>query len=143
MKEVRIEKPFNLVMKVVDIDDVTPSFQMDIDIKASNAHGSFTFKDSRWIQCSEWDAFTYNLSRLILGEKRILCDVNRDFQLSIQKLNKEEYFIEFVNARTDVTGKKVQFSVSDVIDRDALVSISNAFEDFPRWWHMLMVRIGH
>ena len=81
--EICFERPYKFNLDVIDIDERTPSFQVEISIIVENFIHKCSYSGKLWIEYSEWDRFINSLKN---NENKIstLKSMSNDFFYLLQ-----------------------------------------------------------
>ena len=82
--EISFERPYGFKLDVIEIDEHTPSFKVEISIQIAQFIHRCSYGGKLWIECSEWDRFINSLKDDRTGVST-LKSISNDFFLSITK----------------------------------------------------------
>jgi len=132
MLQIAFEKPFPLMMEVVEADDRVPSMRVEMKVSSSQFQHSLKYHGMLWIGCLDFSKFIAALNSSPVDA--LLKDMNGNFSLSVVG----EGWIKTLSCelmKADVGGKKrVEAVFWAEVDDEVFQAIKNAFQQFPVWW---------
>ena len=130
--EISFEHPYGFKLDVIEIDERTPSFKVEINIQIEQFIHRCSYGGKLWIECSEWDKFIHSLKDDRIGVSA-LKSISNDFFLSITKeVNPIIFAWRFF--RVDVLKNSTFMEHKSNIDEDTYSLLKSKFLEFPVWW---------
>ena len=130
--EINFEHPFGFKLDVIEIDERTPSFKVEISIQIAQFIHRCSYGGKLWIECSEWDRFINSLKDDRTGVST-LKSISNDFFLSITK-DVSPIIFAWRFFRVDVLKNSTFMEHKSNIDEDTYSLLKSKFLEFPVWW---------
>jgi len=134
MSSIIIERPLQLKMDLIEIEDYFPSFRMKIEILISHPTGSVSYQaDDIWFSCTEWDIFINNMKSLQMPNDYSLLNMSQLFELKF-KFEQMDIFFAVNVEEPDIEVGSVKINYLNKIDLDVFSQIKSKFYNFSTWW---------
>ena len=130
--EINFERPYGFKLDVIEIDERTPSFKVEIGIQIEHFIHKCSYAGKLWIECREWDKFILSLKDDKI-ESSTLKSISNDFILSFTK-NVNPILFEWHFFRVDVLKNSTFMEHKSNIDEDTYSLLKSKFLEFPVWW---------
>ena len=130
--EISFERPYRFKLDVIEVDERTPSFQVEICIQIEQFIHNCSYVGKLWIECSEWDRFINSLKN-DENETPTLSSMSNEFFLSIAK-NANSILFAWRFFRVDVLKNSTLIEHKSNIDEDTYSLLKSKFLEFPVWW---------
>jgi len=130
--EINFEHPYGFKLDVIEIDERTPSFKVEISIQIEQFIHRCSYGGKLWIECSEWDKFIHSLKDDRTGVST-LKSISNDFFLSITK-DVSPIIFAWRFFRVDVLKNSTFMEHKSNIDEDTYSLLKSKFLEFPVWW---------
>ena len=130
--EINFEHPYGFKLDVIEIDERTPSFKVEISIQIAQFIHRCSYGGKLWIECSEWDRFINSLKDDRTGVST-LKSISNDFFLSITK-DVSPIIFAWRFFRVDVLKNSTFMEHKSNIDEDTYSLLKSKFLEFPVWW---------
>ncbi|MDJ1471148.1 hypothetical protein [Xanthocytophaga flava] len=134
MTTITINRPLELNMELVEIDEHVPSFRMSIAVLIKHPTGVVTYQaNDIWFENRKWDSFINQLKSSHNQVKISLCDISDFFELTIRQ-HQNQLFFEIKVEEPETGSGSIRIFYSREIDLDILAQVKERFLDFYSWW---------
>ncbi len=134
--KIKIDKPLDLRMSLLESEDRLPSIKMLIEVNIVHPTGtaSYTAEDI-WFDCTQWDKFVNELSKLYTGidEMALLKSLSEYFEIRVSKA-KNVFLFELICKEPDTGNGILECKYYKNIESEELGIIKEKFGEFPKWW---------
>lgn len=134
--EIEIYSPIELKLIVLESEDRLPSIKLLVEATITHPTGTSGYNaNDIWIDCSQWDKFTIQLSKLDRSsdEKASLISMSEYFQISIGK-HIDAYMFQLTCKEPETGSGSLELRYSKEMNSDEFVTLREKFIEFPKWW---------
>ncbi|MEW5292010.1 hypothetical protein ABW286_23015 [Erwinia papayae] len=126
--DIEINKPINIILDVIDLDEHIPSMKFNVLIKVNKFSYSAEINSKLWIECAIFDEFIRNMKD---DNVAILKDMNGFFELI---LNPTQNWLEWSCGKEDLDGYITSIKGREQLIDESKHALYEAFNDYPKWW---------
>ncbi|NSX06947.1 hypothetical protein [Cupriavidus gilardii] len=130
--EVRIERPFQLKLDVVAIDQHVPSMKANVSFRVEQFGQKLEYCGSFWFDCASWDSFVAALDS-VQNKPARMTDMSGSFVFALQ-MGTEKIEASWEIKRIALEGAVTTVTCRFPVDLDDLAHMKEKLKDFPRWW---------
>jgi hypothetical protein len=130
--EVTIERPFQLKLDVVAIDQHVPSMRANVSVSVEQFGQKLEYCGSFWFDCASLDSFVAALDSVQKKPAR-MTDMSGGFVFALQA-GTEKFEASWEIKRIALEGSVTTVMCRFPIDFDDLAHVKEKFAEFPRWW---------
>ncbi len=131
---INIDKPYQLEIKLVEIEDHLPSFKVLLSINSNHLKGKIVYETSVWFKCDKWDDFENQLS-LIKDHKvdeAVLNDLSNDVELKIYRKSHSLFFNVVIKSFLD--DGTAFLNMTSTINDDTFGHFYEKIIGVEKWW---------
>lgn len=132
MVEINFERPFKFKLDVIEIDERTPAFQVEINIHIDQCTHKYNYTGEVWIEYNEWDRFINSLKN-DTNKIVYLQSISNNLMLSIETADTSASF-KLMISKIDTSKNSLLIEQKSIIDVDTYSLLKSKFIEFPVWW---------
>ncbi|WP_320053523.1 hypothetical protein [uncultured Acetobacteroides sp.] len=126
MSEIKIYDPINLELSIIEIDNLMPSFKIEMRISLSELKGESKLIVTFWVSNESWDRF-------IEDPYNGLVDFDETIRLLIIQGEIGDYFFE-VNTSFQTITKGIYSILRVTIKEEEKNVLLDKFKSITKWW---------
>ena len=130
--EINFERPFKFKLDVIEIDERTPAFQVEINIHIDQCNHKCKYTGEVWIEYNEWDRFINSLKN-DTNKIVYLQSISNNLMLSIETADTSASF-KLMISKIDTSKNSLLIEQKSIIDVDTYSLLKSKFIEFPVWW---------
>ena len=130
--EINFERPFKFKLDVIEIDERTPAFQVEINIHIDQCTNKYNYTGEVWIEYNEWDRFINSLKN-DTNKIVYLQSISNNLMLSIETADTSASF-KLMISKIDTSKNSLLIEQKSIIDVDTYSLLKSKFIEFPVWW---------